>query len=152
MAVYFCKIDMSSVTHDEVASSKAILSGPRESRDFPDWFREQQREAWEQFQSLPKPTRKDQLWRFASVDLLDLAPFKIPAPLSDAQAADVRRLALAAFKAIDGAGMARVDFLLAGDSGVLYLNEVNTIPGFTTISMYSKLWAASAIRRSIRLG
>ncbi len=39
--------------------------------------------------------------------------------------------------------MARVDFLLAGDSGILYLNEVNTIPGFTTISMYSKLWAAS---------
>jgi D-alanine-D-alanine ligase len=41
--------------------------------------------------------------------------------------------------------MARVDFLLAGDSGVLYLNELNTIPGFTTISMYSKLWAASGL-------
>ena len=54
-------------------------------------------------------------------------------------------LAVAAFKAIDGAGMARVDFLLAGDSGVLYLNEVNTIPGFTTISMYSKLWEASGV-------
>src|ERR1700738_514795 len=74
---------MSSVTHDEIASSKAILSGPVESRDFPDWFREQQREAWEQFEALPKPTRKDQLWRFASVDLLDLAPFKIPGPLSE---------------------------------------------------------------------
>ena len=69
----------------------------------------------------------------------------IPAPLTDAQHEDVRRLALAAFKAIDGAGMARVDFLLAGDSGVLYLNEANTIPGFTTISMYSKLWAASGL-------
>jgi len=54
-------------------------------------------------------------------------------------------LAIAAFKAIDGAGMARVDFLLAGDSQVLYLNEVNTIPGFTTISMYSKMWAASGL-------
>jgi D-alanine-D-alanine ligase len=69
----------------------------------------------------------------------------IPAALSDAQTADVRTLAVAAFKAIDGAGMARVDFLLAGDSDVLYLNEVNTIPGFTTISMYSKLWAASGL-------
>jgi len=69
----------------------------------------------------------------------------IPAQLTDAQTADVRRLALAAFTAIDGAGMARVDFLLAGDSGTLYVNEVNTIPGFTTIGMYSKMWAASGL-------
>jgi D-alanine-D-alanine ligase len=69
----------------------------------------------------------------------------IPAPLSEAQAAEVRALSIAAFKAIDGAGMARVDFLLARDSGVLYLNEVNTIPGFTTIGMYAKLWAASGL-------
>ena len=72
----------------------------------------------------------------------------IPAPLTDAQREDVRTLAVAAFKAIDGAGMARVDFLLAGDSGVLYVNEVNTIPGFTAISMYSKLWAASGLEYS----
>ena len=52
----------------------------------------------------------------------------IPAPLTDAQAGEVRRLAIAAFKAVDCAGMARVDFLLAGDSGVLYLNELNTHP------------------------
>ena len=69
----------------------------------------------------------------------------IPAPLTEAQTRDVRALAVAAFKAIDGAGMSRVDFLLAGDSGVLYLNEVNTIPGFTTISMYSKMWEASGV-------
>jgi D-alanine-D-alanine ligase len=69
----------------------------------------------------------------------------IPAPLSSAQTDEVRRLAIEAFKAIDGAGMSRVDFLLAGDSGVLYLNEVNTIPGFTTIGMYSKMWAASGV-------
>ncbi|HET9834248.1 MAG TPA: D-alanine--D-alanine ligase family protein [Vicinamibacterales bacterium] len=69
----------------------------------------------------------------------------IPAPLTQKQASDVRRLAIAAFKAIDGAGMARVDFLLGGDSGILYLNEVNTIPGFTTIGMYSKMWAASGV-------
>ena len=69
----------------------------------------------------------------------------IPAPIDVARAAEVRALAIAAFKAIDGAGMARVDFLLAGDSQVLYLNEVNTIPGFTTISMYSKMWEASGL-------
>jgi D-alanine-D-alanine ligase len=69
----------------------------------------------------------------------------IPAQLSTAQVQEVQRLALAAFKAIDGAGMARVDFLLAGDSGIVYLNEVNTIPGFTTIGMYSKMWAASGL-------
>jgi len=69
----------------------------------------------------------------------------VPAKLTKPQTKEVRRLALEAFKAIDGAGMARVDFLLAGDSGVLYLNEVNTIPGFTTISMYSKMWDASGV-------
>jgi D-alanine-D-alanine ligase len=69
----------------------------------------------------------------------------IPARLPAAQADEIRRLAVAAFQAVDCAGMARVDFLLAGDSGVLYLNELNTIPGFTTISMYSKMWEASGL-------
>src|SRR5439155_7844148 len=69
----------------------------------------------------------------------------IPAPLTDQQIEDIRTLSVAAFKAIDGAGMARVDFLLEGDSGVVYLNEVNTIPGFTTISMYAKMWEASGV-------
>ena len=69
----------------------------------------------------------------------------VPAPLTESQTTEVRTLAVAAFKAIDGAGMARVDFLLSGESGVLYVNEVNTIPGFTTIGMYSKLWAASGL-------
>jgi D-alanine-D-alanine ligase len=69
----------------------------------------------------------------------------IPAELTEKQTNEVRGLAIAAFKAIDCAGMARVDFLLAGDGGMLYLNEVNTIPGFTTISMYSKMWQASGV-------
>jgi len=69
----------------------------------------------------------------------------IPAALTEDQAQTVRTLAVGAFKAIDGAGMARVDFLLGGTSGVLYVNEVNTIPGFTTISMYSKLWEATGL-------
>lgn len=69
----------------------------------------------------------------------------IPAPITDAQTAEVSRLAMEAFRAIDGAGMARVDFLLSRDSNTLFLNEINTIPGFTTISMYAKLWAASGV-------
>jgi D-alanine-D-alanine ligase len=69
----------------------------------------------------------------------------VPAPLTEAQAEEVRTLAVAAFKALDCAGMARVDFLLDGESGALYLNELNTIPGFTTISMYAKLWEASGL-------
>ena len=69
----------------------------------------------------------------------------IPAELTAAETQEIRTLAVAAFKAIDGAGMARVDFLLARDSGVIYLNEANTIPGFTTISMYAKMWEASGV-------
>jgi len=69
----------------------------------------------------------------------------VPAKLTKKQTSEVRRLAVEAFKAVDCAGMARVDFLLAGDSGVIYLNEVNTIPGFTTISMYAKMWDASGL-------
>ena len=57
----------------------------------------------------------------------------------------VQHLALEAFRAIDGAGMSRVDFLLSRRTGVLALNEINTIPGFTTISMFSKLWEASGV-------
>ena len=60
-----------------------ILSGPNDSADLPDWFREQQRAAWQRFESTPRPTRKDQPWRFSNVDLLDLGPFKNPGPLSD---------------------------------------------------------------------
>jgi Fe-S cluster assembly protein SufD len=74
---------MSLIAHDEVKKEESILSGQIESRDFPDWFREQQREAWKQFQSLPSPTRKDQPWRFSNVDLLDLSPFEFSPTLSD---------------------------------------------------------------------
>ena len=69
----------------------------------------------------------------------------IPAPLDQAQTAEIRRLAIEAFLAVDGAGMARVDFLIARESGETFLNEVNTIPGFTTISMYPKMWEASGL-------
>lgn len=69
----------------------------------------------------------------------------IPARLTARQARWVREMSLAAFKAIDAAGMARVDFLLDRRNGRLYLNEINTIPGFTSISMYPKLWEASGV-------
>jgi Fe-S cluster assembly protein SufD len=74
---------MSLLTHDEIIEAGSILSGPVESREFPDWFREQQRAAWKQFQALPSPTRKDQLWRFSNVDLLDLSPFRFGGALND---------------------------------------------------------------------
>jgi D-alanine-D-alanine ligase len=70
---------------------------------------------------------------------------EVPAALDPAQTLEVRRQALTAFEAIDGAGLARVDFLIDGSTGDLYLNEINTLPGFTTISMYPKLWGASGL-------
>jgi D-alanine-D-alanine ligase len=69
----------------------------------------------------------------------------IPAPLSVEVTGYVQDLAVRTYKAIDCAGMARVDFLLSGETEMLYVNEVNTIPGFTDISMYPKLWEASGI-------
>jgi D-alanine-D-alanine ligase len=69
----------------------------------------------------------------------------IPAELPAGAAERIRELSVAAFRAIDGAGLARVDFLLARASGAIVVNEINTIPGFTTISMYSKLWSASGV-------
>src|SRR5437016_9229151 len=74
---------MSSVTNQEVANPESILSRPSDLREFPDWFRDQQHAAWQQFEALPNPTRKDQAWRFSNVALLDLAPFKSSAPLSE---------------------------------------------------------------------
>jgi D-alanine-D-alanine ligase len=75
----------------------------------------------------------------------------IPAKLSKAQAKTVQELAVKAFQAVDCSGLARVDFLMepGGSSGKsggkIYLNEINTMPGFTSISMYPKLWAASGL-------
>ena len=70
---------------------------------------------------------------------------EIPASLTDAETAAVRAQALEAFAAIDGAGLARVDFLLSRATGTLFVNEINTMPGFTTISMFAKLWSASGV-------
>jgi D-alanine-D-alanine ligase len=72
------------------------------------------------------------------------AELLIPAPLDEATHAEVRRLAVRAFEAVDCAGMARVDFFVR-PSDEIVLNEINTIPGFTQISMYPKLWEASGV-------
>ena len=94
-------------------------------------------------------------YTYAAKYLDERSQLLIPAPVSEAVIERARALALQAYRAIDCAGMARVDFLLEKsaslapeDHGGLYLNEVNTIPGFTEISMYSKLWEASGLSYS----
>lgn len=72
----------------------------------------------------------------------------IPATLSQELTEKVRRLAVKAFKAIDGKGFSRVDFFVNEETNDIYINEINTIPGFTEISMYPKLWEASGLKYS----
>lgn len=74
-----------------------------------------------------------------------LADLIIPAVLSAEQARTVREYAERAFRAVDAAGLARVDFFVRRDDGAVLVNEINTIPGFTTTSMYPKLWEASGL-------
>lgn len=73
---------------------------------------------------------------------------KIPANLTDEKIEEIRKLAIKAFKAVDGTGLARVDFFVQKDSQKVYLNEINTMPGFTEISMYPKLWNYEGITYS----
>src|SRR5438132_2084065 len=80
---------MSLVAHKEKEQAGSIVSGPAELREFPDWFRDQQRAAWQQFEALPKPTRKDQAWRFSNVGLLDLTPFNYGGRLADEERAAI---------------------------------------------------------------
>lgn len=87
----------------------------------------------------------DDFYTYDAKYVHDTSELHIPAAIDDDAAAEVRRLAVAAYRAVDGAGLARVDFLLDADSGEVYLNEINAIPGFTKISMYPKLWEASGI-------
>jgi D-alanine-D-alanine ligase len=89
------------------------------------------------------PSREFYSYEAKYVD--DASDLLIPAPIPEATARYAQELAVRAFKAIDCQGMARVDFLLDRDDGELYLNELNTIPGFTKISMYPKLWEACGL-------
>ncbi len=87
--------------------------------------------------------REDSFYDFATKYLDDAAELDVPAKIDDDVSDAVRELAIRAFKAIDGRGLARVDFFLTEDGPLL--NEVNTMPGFTTISMYPRMWAASGV-------
>ena len=77
--------------------------------------------------------------------LLDRAGTKVPAELSPAITEELRHLAVECYRAVECEGMARVDFFLEADTERLYINEINTIPGFTSISMYPKMWEHSGI-------
>jgi D-alanine-D-alanine ligase len=87
--------------------------------------------------------REDGFYDFATKYLDDAAELDVPAKIDDDVADELRRLAIRAFNALDCQGLARVDFFLTDDGPVV--NEINTMPGFTTISMYPRMWAASGI-------
>lgn len=71
--------------------------------------------------------------------------FVVPSPVSEELSKKIRELAISAFKAIDGSGLARVDFFLRNDNGALLINEINTMPGLTDASGYPKMWAGSGV-------
>jgi D-alanine-D-alanine ligase len=77
--------------------------------------------------------------------LLNKAQTVVPADLTPEQTREIQRLAVACYQAVECEGMARVDFLLEAATGKLFINEINTIPGFTSISMYPKMWEASGL-------
>ncbi|HXG34971.1 MAG TPA: D-alanine--D-alanine ligase family protein [Bryobacteraceae bacterium] len=77
--------------------------------------------------------------------LLDRAQFRVPAELDPQQTEEVRRLAVACYRAVECEGMARVDFFLERTTERIYINEINTIPGFTSISMFPRMWEHSGL-------
>lgn len=126
--------------HDPKVLVEAAISG-REVEcgvlEFPDGHLEA---------SLPATIRvaDDRFYDFDAKYLDDVATFDIPAALPDETVARVRSAAIEAFRAIDAQGLARVDFFV-GDDGSLTINEINTMPGFTPISMYPQMWAATGV-------
>jgi D-alanine-D-alanine ligase len=96
--------------------------------------------------SLPGEVIPDrEFYDYAAKYLDSASQLLIPAPLDQETSDQIRQVAVDAYVAFDCAGMARVDFLLSRTSGELFISEINTIPGFTSISMYPKLWEASGI-------
>ncbi|MHB0924641.1 MAG: D-alanine--D-alanine ligase family protein [Bellilinea sp.] len=87
----------------------------------------------------------EDFYSYTAKYLSDSSQLVIPAPLPEQVTVEIQRIAVAAYRAIDCAGMARVDFLVNADDLSIYLSEVNTLPGFTRISMYPKLWEASGL-------
>ncbi|HZU42779.1 MAG TPA: D-alanine--D-alanine ligase family protein [Terriglobales bacterium] len=86
-----------------------------------------------------------EFYDYAAKYLEEGSDLLIPAPLTKAQMKQVQTMAIKAFQAVDCSGLARVDFLMDPKSKKIYVNEINTMPGFTAISMYPKLWAASRV-------
>jgi D-alanine-D-alanine ligase len=85
-----------------------------------------------------------EFYDFEAKYLDDVCEFDIPAKLDDAVSDRLREMAVAAFRALDGQGLARVDFFV-GPAGELTINEVNTMPGFTPISMFPRAWAVTGM-------
>lgn len=71
--------------------------------------------------------------------------YDIPASISEENMENIRKMAIKAFKGIDGKGLSRVDFFIDKNSGEIFINEINTLPGFTNISMYPKMWEATGL-------
>ena len=88
----------------------------------------------------------DEFYSYNAKYYNDQSELIIPAPLSKEMVSQMQEIAIRTYKAIDCAGMARVDFLVNGKTNQLFINEVNTIPGFTKISMYPKLWEACGLK------
>src|SRR5690349_24696302 len=86
-----------------------------------------------------------EFYDYAAKYLEEGSELMIPAKLTKAQTKQVQEMAVSAFRAVDCAGLARVDFLMDPQTKKIYVNEINTMPGFTAISMYPKLWAASGV-------
>jgi D-alanine-D-alanine ligase len=89
--------------------------------------------------------KKNEFYDYEAKYSKDGMELVVPADIPNKTAMEVRRIARTAYEAIDAAGMARVDFFLERDTGRLLINEINTIPGFTSTSVYSRLWAASGL-------
>lgn len=78
----------------------------------------------------------------------DGAKLKIPAEITEEQIAEIQQIAVKAYKAVDASGLSRVDFFVDKTNGKIYLNEINTLPGFTSISMFPKMCEASGLKYS----
>jgi len=88
---------------------------------------------------------KAEFYDYESKYVDDDTELLVPAPVDEEVAERARALALRAFRILEGAGLARVDFFLDRDTGELFLNELNSLPGFTEVSMYPRLWQASGL-------
>ena len=86
-----------------------------------------------------------EFYDYESKYLDDRSELVIPAKLTETQTQKIQSMAVTAYRALDCSGLARVDFLCNNSDGQVYINEVNTLPGFTTISQYAKLWEASGL-------